>query len=459
MSKDLRPSFDVSFTTPDDTKSDGSTITTIALRQVEDTSCDDIEFVLYNKKSLVVDLDCTVGRYATLGRYYEDIDEPVVLSGSKAAGVSTPGVVQVYSMTVVGSIFKLHNKHLVPAGSGRLLFDMETEEVKWTGEGEVYCVVHISYKSKGTRYKFVWPSSDSIVDALVIAVASDGNAASLSLSREGCNDEDNNNGQYTNTTSENTHLVLDLKMVTSWTVAKPVSVGPIVLYSLVYIYPVYTTGVPELRVAFGKTGTLAECQFIEESGFPEFRDISEAVNFSNSAIANVGNFVGSFSNFSIAAQSAFYDSKNNRVLIPTLRGPGSSVDVEEWFDYEVVETDPITGRSKNVSIRQKVRFSKTLGPTEVAHVNAMGVLMPVTGVARANYRVPQKVGILKVPVTVSNDEFKTWYCEAFGTYVYLDIVSGKPVVFTGNTNIGNPVGSNPALDAREKAIQTRVSQL
>ena len=129
------------------------------------------------------------------------------------------------------------------------------------------------------------------------------------------------------------------------------------------------------------------------------------------------------------------------------------------FDYEVVETDPITGRSKNVSIRQKVRFSKTLGPTEVAHVNAMGVLMPVTGVARANYRVPQKVGILKVPVTVSNDEFKTWYCEAFGTYVYLDIVSGKPVVFTGNTNIGNPVGSNPALDAREKAIQTRVSQI
>ena len=459
MSKDLRPSFDVSFTTPDDTKSDGSTITTIALRQVEDTSCDDIEFVLYNKKSLVVDLNCTVGRYATLGRYYEDKDEPIVLSGSKAVGVSTPGVVQVYSMEVVGSIFKLQNNHLVLAGSGRLLFDMETEEVKWTGDDDVYCVVHIKYKSKGTRYKFIWPGSASIVDALVVAVASDGNKASLSLSRQDCQDEDNNNGQYTNTTSENTNLVLDLKISPSWTVAKPVSVGPVVLYALIYMYPVYATGVPELRAAFGKTGALAECQFIEEVGFPEYRDISESINFTNSSIANLGNFVGSFSNFSVAAQSAFYDSTNNKVLIPTLRGPGSSVDVEEWFDYETTQTDPVTGRSKTISLRQKVRFSKTLGPTEVAHVNAMGVLTPVTGVARANYQVPQKVGILKVSVNVTDDEFKTWYCEVFGSYIYLDTLSGKPVVFTGKANISNPVGSNPALDGREKAIQTRVSQI
>ena len=71
----------------------------------------------YIIKIFVVDLNCTVGRFCK--HWIVDImewNEPIVLSGSKAVGVSTPGVVQVYSMEVVGSIFfffKLRNNHLV----------------------------------------------------------------------------------------------------------------------------------------------------------------------------------------------------------------------------------------------------------------------------------------------------------------------------------------------------------
>ena len=78
--------------------------------------------------------------------------------------------------------------------------------------------------------------------------------------------------------------------------------------------------------------------------------------------------MGSFSNFSIAAQSAFYDSINNRVLIPhyVVR---ASVDVEEWFDYETTQTDPVTGKVNNSSSESKI--FKTLGSTLAAHVNVM----------------------------------------------------------------------------------------
>lgn len=459
MSKDLRPEFEVSFTTPDPSKKDdGSQAATIALQQVEDTSCEDIEFVLYNKKSLTYDLDSTVGSYSKLGTYQQNQSETVVISNSKTASVSTPGVIRVYSMEIKGQVLTLKNKRLVAAGSGRVLFDMESEEIKWTGDEDIYCVVHIRYQSQGVRYKFKWPSGSDDVDALLVAVSSDGSDASLSISRADCMDDENSSGQYTDREGENTQLVLDLKMASSWAVARPLSLGPISVFSLVTIYPVYNTGLPELRAAFGKLGTLVECSFTEESGFPAFRSISESINFSNSAIATIGNFVGSFSNFSIAAQSAFYDSKNQPVLIPVLRGPGSSVDIDDWMDFETQVIDA-SGKSRTVSVRQKVRYSKTLGPTEVAHVNAMGVLTPVTGVARANYQVPQKVGILKVSVNVTPDDFRSWYCEVFGSYVYLDILSGKPVVFTGSCSIESPVGSSPALDAREKTIQERVSLL
>ena len=110
----------------------------------------------YNKKTLVVDLNCTVGRYATLGRYYEDKDEPIVLSGRKQWVLVHPVLFKSiqWKLLVVFSSFRIII--WFQAGSGRLLFDMETEEVKWTGDDDVYCV-HIKYKSKGTRYKFISP--------------------------------------------------------------------------------------------------------------------------------------------------------------------------------------------------------------------------------------------------------------------------------------------------------------
>lgn len=459
MSKDLRPTFDVTFTKSDDTKSDGSAVTTIALKQVEDTQCDDIEFILYNKKSLQVNMDCTIGSYNPLGKYYEDVDEPVIISGGKSVGVSTPGVVHVYSMKVVGSVLTLQDSALVPTSAGHLLFDMETEEVKWTGKNDIFCVVRIKYKSLGSKFKFNWPFDDSIVEALIAAVASDGNKSSLTLSRADCKDNEDNSKKYGDFSSENTNLVLDLKMNISWTVMHDLEMGPSSVYSLLFLYPVYATGKPELRVVFGREGKLVECMFTEQGGFPAMREISESINFSNSAIANLGNFVGSFSEFTVAAESAFFDSKNNRILIPTFRGPGESVDVDEWVDTEATYTDPATGSTKKYNVRQKVRFSKTLSPTEVAHVNAMGVLTPATGVARANYKVPQRVGVLKSSVTLNEEAFKNWLCTVYGSYVYTDINTGKPVVFTGQATIGTPLGASPALDAREKDIQDMVTNL
>lgn len=459
MSKDLRPTFDVTFTKPDDTKSDGSSVTTIALKQVEDTQCDNIEFILYNKKLLHINMDCTVGSYNPLGKHYEDLDEPVIISGSKSAGVSTPGVIHVYSMQAVGSVLVLQDGALVPTSAGHLLFDMETEEVKWTGKDDIFCVVRIKYKSLGSRFKFNWPFDDSIVDSLIAAVASDGNKASLTVSRADCKDNEDNSKKYDDSSSENTHLVLDLKMNVSWTVMHDLEMGPSSVYSLLYMYPVYATGKPELRVVFGKQGSLVECVFTDQGGFPAMRDLSESINFSNSAIANLGNFVGSFSEFTISAESSFFDSKNNKILIPTFRGPGESVDVDEWVDTEAVLTDPVTGGTKKYNVRQKVRFSKTLSPTEVAHVNAMGVLTPATGVARANYKVPQRVGVLKSSITLNEDAFKNWLCTVYGSYVYTDISTGRPVVFTGQTTLNTPIGANPALDAREKQIQDMVANL
>lgn len=456
----LHSDFGVTFTKPDpETKDDGSKVNSLSLQQVDNTSCDDIEFILYNKKSLVVDMESTAGSYSSIGTRFQDIDEAVTISGSKTGNVSTPGVVSVSSMRVVGQVLVIRDRNMVPGASGNLLFDMESEEIKWTGEDDIYAVVRIQYRSRGSHYKFNWPSDEGIEDAVIVAVSNHGDSASLTLSRADCKDEEENS-TYGDSTSKDVNLNFDLKMDVSWSQLKDLVVNQTcTLGCLLTMYPVHSTGVPDLRAVFGREGTAVECQFDEEAGFPPYRQISEAVNFSSNAIANLGNFVGSFSEFTIAAESAFYDTKNHRVLIPGFVGPGGSVTVEEWVDSQRTYTDPLTQQKKQISVRQQIRYSKRLGPTEVASVTATGLLYPVTGVARANYKVPQKVGVLKVDIKPTESDYKNWMCTVHGSYIYTDLSVSfdKPLAFMGTASIESPVGSSPAKDAREQAIKDKLS--
>lgn len=459
MTETLRPNFTVPFSKPDATKEDGSPLTSIALKQVEDTSCDDIEFILYNKKGLAVDLATTVGSAASLGEHTEELDEAITISGGKSAGVGTPGVVAVRYLALVGQVLVLRPSGLVPGGAGQFVFDMEKEEVTWTGEDDVFAVVRVQYRSRGRHFGFRWGLDKGAKEAVVAAVASDGNKASLTLSRADCQEDPTDDHSTPDDAAENTQLTFDLKMDAGWTAVREIKLGPLSLYGMLHVYPVHTTGKPEFRAAFGKTGKLVECMFTESPGFNPFRDISESINFSSSSIANVGNFVGSFSNFTITAESTFYDEKNNRILSPSFRKPGESVDIDKWVDGEKTVTDPASGQTRKINIRQKVRYSRTLGPTEVACVTAMGVVQPVTGVARVNYRVPQKVGIIKVDINVTEQDYKEWMCVVHGSYQYRDLAvdSSKPIVFIGKTTLNSPINSSPALDARELAIQRAIS--
>ena len=116
-------------------------------------------------------------------------------------GASTPGVVQVHSMEllVVFSSFRIIIWFLPDLG--RLLFDMETEKLNGLVMMMFIVLCHIKYNQKVLDTNL--SSSSSIVDALVVAVQVTVIKASLSSLPQDCQDDDNNNGQYTNTTSEN----------------------------------------------------------------------------------------------------------------------------------------------------------------------------------------------------------------------------------------------------------------
>lgn len=447
--KTLNQSFTVGF------QGESSQGQSIALRQVEGTSCDDIQFDLFNKKRLSVSMQTTAGSYTRLGTQIIDVDEPITFTGSRSAGVGTPGVVGVEFLEVLGDVIAL-NVGNNPHEKGQFVFDMEMEQIKYTGDQDVYAVVRIKYQSQGLRYQYHWGYNDDIDTSVIAALASDASKASLSLSRTGCKDNKNNN--YSDTTSSNTALHFNLVMEAAWTISSALSTGPITLGALLTMYPVHSSGSPELRVSFGKTGTPVSCTFEEEVGYPQFKQLSESVNFSSSSIANLSCFTGSFSNVQIAAESAFFDTKGNRIISPNLYGPGSNVTVQEFQDVQQTIKDAITGQSKTVTVRTQVRYSKTLGPTEIAVTTVTGVLLPVTGTARVNYQVPMKYGVLKATVSMTSDDYKNWFCECSGSYVYTDLsfASGKNLVFMGKVSLGNPMSSSPAIDARSQAIKNRI---
>lgn len=453
LRRKLNQSFSVGYS---NSEQDDNATDSIALELVDGTSCDDIEFLLYNKKRLSVYLNSTEGSYNRLGTVYTDIDEVVNMTGSKTTGVGTPGVTQVTAMDVIGNVLRVRDDDLQVGALGNFVFDMDSEEIVYNGEDDVFAVIRIQYTSQGIRYKFNWPNNEDIVDAMVVAVASDGCKASLQISRADCKGDDETK-DVDDTSSENTNLEFPLNMNASWTVMKSMGVGSHSIYCMLYMYPVHTGLPPDIKVAFGKVSTLVDCLFTEDTSLAQFKQLSEAVNFSSSSISNLQCFVGSFSNLSIAAESDFFDAKGNQVLIPTFKGPGDSVMVEEWRDVQVTVKDA-SGQDKEISVRRQIQYSKRLGPTEVAVVTSSGILQAVTGVARVLYQVPQKAGILKIDVNMTDADYKDWQCQAYGSYQYTDVFySHQTLVFNGQLTIPTPMNSSPALDAREQSIKTRIS--
>lgn len=431
----------------------------IALSQVEDTKCDDIEFILYNKKGLSVLLDTTVGSYHRLANTFFDADEAVTFSDSQSVGVGTPGVIRVDSMQIVGDVLALKEEGgLIPRSGGHLVFDMETEEVKYTGGVNIFAVVRIKYRSKGTKYKFNWPNNADIQDALIVAIAQDGSKASLQITRQDCGEDEEAKKNYGDSTSENNQLQYNLVIESPWSASNSYSPGAQRVGMLIYVYPVYSTGSLEFKASFGKSGDPVQCTFSQLSTDLEMRKLSEAINFSASSIANVSCFVGSFSEFSIAAESSFYDTKGNKIMSPNFAEPGESVTVEEYKDVTRTIKDPLSGQEKQVTQRIQVRYSKQLGPTEVAVTTPMGLLLPASGVARVNYKVPVKMGVLKMDLSITPEDFKNWNCTIYGSYSYSDYsVSPTPIVFMGQATCANPLRSSPAQDSRELKIKEMLS--
>lgn len=464
MKKSKSPdgNFSVNFSRSEDDLQKDKTVS-ITLQQVEDTSCDKIEFLFYNKHYLVTNLQATAGSYISLGYRETVVADVVSFTGSKTASVSTPGVISVLSMEVVGRIIKVKSTEVQSdQGTGHILFDMESEELRWTGNDDIYAIVKITYISKGERYKYIWPTDYKIKEVLIIAVASDKTKTSLQLSRTDCGEDDEDDAdkqKYGDRTNENTLLTLNLKLDSPWSIIKSFALGQTnTVYAIAYIYPVYVTGILEFRASFGLDGTLPVCQFTELSGFPATRKISESLNFSASGIVNLSNFLTPTAALQLGAESVFFDTKGNRILSPTFAGPGSSITVEEVIDVEEPVKNLLTGIIKPTKIRKTVRFSKTLGPTEVACVTTLGLLLEVTGVVRATYDVPQKVGCIKLDVKLTEEAIKNWQCTVHASYLYTDTDYGsmRSVAFMGSLTINNPIGGNPALDAREKQLQDTI---
>jgi len=447
----LQSGFSVPFGSTSGTGADKKSI---ALTQVEGTLCEDIEFILYNKKSLNVTLETTAGTYHRLASVFTDKDEVVFMNDSQAVGVGTPGVISVKSIEVIGDVLHLGTSDSSKK-EGHFVFDMEMEEIKYTGSA-VFAVLRIQYRSKGMKYKFNWPADKTIKDAIIVGLASDKSKASIQVSREDCTDQGEQN-KYGEESSKDNQLQFTLEMETSWSIIRNYNEGSQKLGAMLYMYPVHSSGTPELKATFGKSGTSLECSFSEEPGFPAFRQLSESLNFSSSGIANVRCFVGSWSDFSIAAASTFYDTKGNRIMSPNFKIPGDYITVEEYRDVSTTVKDPLTGQDKQVTGRIQVRSTKQLGPTEVAVVSPVGVLLPAIGVARVNYKVPMKVGVIKLDVPLTQNEIKNWQCTVYGSYLYDMSALHKPIIFMGQASISSPMGSSPALDAREQAIKEKIA--
>jgi hypothetical protein len=221
---------------------------------------------------------------------------------------------------------------------------------------------------------------------------------------------------------------------------------------------VLTTATLEFKASFGKTGTLIPCTFTEDPGAPVYKEIFESVNFSSSAIVNVRYFVTAFADMTVAAESSFFDLKGNKIMSPSFKKPGDYVTVEEFRETTKTVKDPLSGQDRQIKVNQAVRFTKILGPTEVAIVDGLGLLLPSTGVARVNYKVPMKSGLLEMNANLTESDVKDWRCEVHGSFLYRDFaVSEKNIVFMGNVSIPCPMSASPALDARELKLQERIS--
>lgn len=456
-SRDLHSSFTTSYTRKDPETDSSGNKKGITLSQVDGTSCDNIEFLLYNKKGLFVNLATTTGSFMRVADKFFDMEEAVSITGGKTTGVSVPGVILVTSIEPVGNVLVLKDEKM-SVTSGHFVFDMEAEEVKYTGPDDVYAVVRIKYRSQGTQYRFNW-GGGTAKDAQIVAIAGDGTKASLQVSRAECEDEeDDEEKKYGDAASENTQLQFPLEMEVTWAMLRYLELGPQPFYAMTYLYPVLTTATLEFKASFGKTGTLIPCTFTEDPGAPAYKEIFESVNFSSSPIVNVRYFIDAFANMTITAESSFFDLKGNRIMSPNFKGPGDYVTIEEERETTKTMKDPLSGQDRQIKVKQTVRFTKILGPTEVAIVTALGVVLPATGVARVNYKVPMKSGLFKLNANLTDEIVKEWRCEVYGSYLYRDFeVSEKNIVFMGTVSIPCPMSASPALDARELKLQERIS--